>query len=91
MKLPTLLAFLGALPFPAKSTRVSERKKPLTALFLALHESRRRQAERDIQRHQHLLDRHARPQAQQQPAAYAGDTTSQGSRADAELRSVFLP
>jgi len=94
MKISTLLAFVGTLPLPAKSGRLTNWRKPLTTLFLALHESRHRQAARDITRHQHLLDRYAKPKeqdkAQELPGAEAGDTTSQDPR-DAQLRSVFLP
>jgi hypothetical protein len=36
------------------------------ALLYALHEARRRQAERDIRRHQYLLDRYASPQLREQ-------------------------
>ncbi len=36
------------------------------ALWRALHESRRRQAERDIHRHQYLLDRYASPALREQ-------------------------
>jgi hypothetical protein len=36
------------------------------ALLHALHESRRRQAERDIRRHQYLLDRYASPLLREQ-------------------------
>ena len=94
MKFPTLLALVGALPLPAKSGHLPDWRKPLTTLFLALHESRRRQAARDLRRHQYLLDRYARPQGQEQAQerreADSGDTTSQDPR-DAQLRSVFLP
>jgi hypothetical protein len=90
MKISTLLAFVGTLPLPAKSGRLTNWRKPLTTLFLALHESRHRQAARDIARHQHLLDRYAESKAQELPGAEAGDTTSQDPR-DAQLRSVFLP
>ena len=61
MKLPTLLAFIGTLPIPAVSARAPDWRKPLSTVLLALHESRRRQAERHIRRYQYLLDRHARP------------------------------
>ena len=94
MKISTLLAFVGTLPLPAKTARLTNWRKPLTTLLLAVHESRRRQAERDIRRHQHLFDRYAKPKAQDKaqglPAADGGDTTSQDPR-DAQLRSVFLP
>ncbi len=76
MKLPTLLALVGALPFPAKSAPLPDWRKPFAALFLALHESRRRQAEREVGRHRHLLNHHARPLTQAQSAADAGDTAS---------------
>ena len=36
------------------------------ALLRALHEARRRQAERDIRRHQYLLDRYASPALREQ-------------------------
>jgi len=98
MKISTLLAFVGTLPLSAKTARLTDWRKPLTTLLLALHESRRREAERNIRRHQHLLDRYAKPKAQDKaqdkaqelPTAEAGDTTSQDPR-DAQLRSVFLP
>jgi hypothetical protein len=76
MKLATLLAFVGTLPLPAKTGRLPDWRKPLTTLFLAMQESRRRQAERDIRRHQYLLDRYARPPMQARSAADAGDTAS---------------
>ncbi len=90
MKISTLLAFVGTLPLPAKTGRLTDWPKPLTALLLALQESRRREAERHIRRHQHLLDRHAAPQPLEQSEIEPGDTTSQDPR-DAQLRSVFLP
>ena len=94
MKISTLLAFVGTLPLPAKTASLTDWRKPLTNLLLALHESRRREAERHIRRHQHLLDRYAKPKEQDKPqeqsGAEAGDTTSQDPR-DALLRSVFLP
>jgi len=58
MKLSTLLAFVGALPLPARSTHLPDWKRPLTTAFVALYESRRRQAARDIDRHRYMLDRH---------------------------------
>ncbi len=91
MKISTLLAFVGTLPLPAKTGHLADWRKPLTSVLLALHETRRREAERNIRRHQHLLDGYAKPQAQEQPAADADDTASQSTRGDAELRSVFLP
>jgi hypothetical protein len=94
MKLATLLAFVGTLPFAAKSGHLPDWPKPLTALLLALQESRRREAERHIRRYQYLLDRCANPRAQGQSATEAGDTASHedgSSRGDAQLRSVFLP
>src|SRR5262249_26630423 len=65
MKLATLLAFVGTLPLPASSTRLPDWRKPLTVAFLALHESRRREAARHLGRHQYLLDRYARPTSAQ--------------------------
>jgi hypothetical protein len=67
MKLATLLAFVGALPLPARSAHLPDWRKPLTVAFFALHEARRRQAAREIGRHQHLLDRYARPPTPEQP------------------------
>jgi hypothetical protein len=77
MKLATLLAFVGTLPLPAKSGHLPDWRKPLTTVFLAMHEARRRQAERDIRRHQYLLDRYASPQMQARSAADTGDAASQ--------------
>jgi hypothetical protein len=67
MKLATLLALVGALPLPARSAHLPDWRKPLTVAFFALHEARRRQAAREIGRHQHLLDRYARPPTPEQP------------------------
>jgi hypothetical protein len=64
MKLSTLLAFVGALPFPVRSARATDWRKPLMTIYLTLYESRRRQAARNLGRHQYLLDRFARPAAQ---------------------------
>jgi hypothetical protein len=76
MKISTLLAFVGALPLPARSASLPDWKKPLTAIFLALHESRRRQAERHIRRHQYLLDRYAAPPSRDASAPQANDKTA---------------
>jgi hypothetical protein len=73
MKLATLLAFVGALPLPAKSISLPDWRKPLTTAFLALHEARRRQAAREIGRHQHLLDRYARPPTPARPSDQIDD------------------
>jgi hypothetical protein len=56
MKLSTLRIFVGAPALPAKSAGLPDWKKPFVTVFFALYESRRRQAERHIERHQHLLD-----------------------------------
>ena len=76
MRLPTLLALVGALPLPARSASLPDWKKPLTTAFQALHESRRRQAAREIRRHRYLLDRHAKPPSQEASAAPADDETA---------------
>jgi hypothetical protein len=68
MKLATLLTLVGALPLPARAAHLPDWSKPLTTAFLALHEARRRQAAREIGRHQYLLDRYARPPAPSQPS-----------------------
>jgi hypothetical protein len=60
MKLSSLLAFAGTLPLPAELSRRTDWRKPFALLFHALHESRRRQAARELGRHQHLLDRYRR-------------------------------
>ena len=76
MKIATLLAFVGALPLPARSAGVPDWKKPLTTIFLALHESRRRQAERHIRCHQYLLDRYATPPSRDTSAPQTNDETA---------------
>ncbi len=76
MKLSSLLAFVDALPPPTRSARLPDWKKPLATIFLALHELRRRQAERHIRRHQHLLDYYATPPSQEAPAVQTGDKTA---------------
>ena len=73
MKLATLLTFVGALPLPAKAARLPDWRKPLTVAFFALHEARRRQAAREIGRHQYLLDRYARPPTPEQPSDQIDD------------------
>ncbi len=79
MKLSTLLAFFGALPLPARSANLPDWKKPFATLFLVLHESRRRQAERHILRHQHLLDRdRARSTGQEASSPQQDDKTAPG-------------
>jgi hypothetical protein len=95
MKLSTLLAFVGALPLPARSASLPDWKKPLTTVFLALHESRRRQAERHIRRYQYLLDRYATTPSRDASAPQANDNAASPSahnvRGDAQLRSASLP
>lgn len=61
MKFSTLLAFVGALPLPARSTHLPDWKTSLGTILFALHKSRRRQAEQQIRRHGHLIDRHNTP------------------------------
>jgi len=73
MKLATLLTFVGALPLPARTARLPDWRKPLTVAFFALHEARRRQAAREIGRHQHLLDRYARPPTPERPSDQIDD------------------
>jgi hypothetical protein len=51
----------AVVAFRPKSARLPDWWRPLATLFFALHESRRRQAERHLARHQTLLDRYARP------------------------------
>jgi len=76
MKLSTLLAFIGALPLSARSASPPDWKKPLTTVFLALYESRRRQAERHMRRHQYLLDRYATTPSPDTSAPRASDETA---------------
>jgi hypothetical protein len=57
MKLSSLLAIAGTMPLPAELSRTGWHKA-FALLFHALHESRRRQAARELARHQHLLERH---------------------------------
>jgi len=68
MKFSTLLAFVGALPLPAKAAHLTDWKKPLSTVLVALHESRRREAARHIRRHHYLLDRYATPPSQEASA-----------------------
>jgi hypothetical protein len=56
MKLSSLLAFAGTLPLHAELSRRTHWRKSFALLFHALHESRRRQAARELGRHQHLLE-----------------------------------
>jgi hypothetical protein len=73
MKLLSLLAFAGTLPLRTDIVQLPDWRKPFAIMFAALHESRRRQAAREIGRHQHLLDRHR---------ASAAATTTSSERAD---------
>ena len=68
MKFSAFLAFVGALPL-----LTSDRKKSLGAILLALHESRRRQAQEQIRRCGHLIDRcDTSANAQDAPGREAG-------------------
>jgi len=57
MKFSTLLAFVGALPLLTRSTYFPDRRMSLGAILLALHESRQCQANQQIKRYRHLIDR----------------------------------
>jgi len=94
MKISTLLAFVGALPFPTGSARLPDWRKPLTTVFFALHESHRRQAARDIARHQYLLDRYAGPPTRKRSTAETregGVAAADDPRGGAQVRSASLP
>jgi hypothetical protein len=49
-------SFVGVLPLGAHIDWLPDWRKPFAIILAALHESRRRQVAREIQRYQHLPD-----------------------------------